>query len=219
MKEDEAGMTERGGEPEGVVYRHTPAAPARVREVALEDAFIERYTTYVRRIGRSAPPEVLRRALSTSDDVNGLAIALENAGRLAAGATDPLASARLRSGRARQELIARAGGAYQAHEVAGMLGVTRQAVHGRYRRGTLLGLPQGPGEILYPVCQFTREGQALPGLAEVLAAFRVENPWTRLAVLLAPSPLANGKPPLDALATGDRAGAVLAVRSYGEHLA
>jgi hypothetical protein len=216
-------MTEQpkrdGDEKQETVYDTRSKPFSRVREVALEEAFIERYTSYVRRIGRSAPPEVLRRALSTSDDVNGLAIALENAGRPVAGAIDPLANARLRSGRARQELIARAGGAYQAHEVATLLGITRQAVHGRYKRGSLLGLPQGTGDILYPVCQFTVQGQVLAGLPEVLAAFRIDSPWTRLSVLLAPSPLAGGKSPLDALAAGDRAGAVAAAHSFGEHLA
>jgi hypothetical protein len=192
---------------------------SRVAEAAVADAFIERYTSYVRRIGHTAPPEVLLRALATSDDVNGLAIALGNAGRQAAGAADPLAGARLRAAGARQELLQRAGGAYQAHEVARMLGITRQAVHGRYKRGSLLGLPQGDAEILYPTCQFTRDGQVVAGLAEVLRAFRVANPYTRLAVLIAPTPALGGRTPLDALAAGDRAGAVQAARAYGEHLA
>jgi len=191
-----------------------------VREAAaLEDAFIARYTGYVRRIARTASYDVLLRALSTSDDVNGLALALEGAGRPAAAAPDPLAGGRLRSARARQELLERAGGAYQAGEVAAMLGVTRQAVHGRYRRGSILGLPQGDTEILYPACQFTREGQVISGLGEVLAAFGVQNPWTQLAVLMAPSPAAGGNTPLHSLAAGDRQGALMAVRGYGEHVA
>ncbi|HET6764638.1 MAG TPA: hypothetical protein VFH27_13230 [Longimicrobiaceae bacterium] len=191
-----------------------------VREAAaLEDAFIARYTGYVRRIGRTASYDVLLRALSTSDDVNGLALALESAGRPAASAADPLAGARLRSARARQELLERAGGAYQAGEVAAMLGVTRQAVHGRYKRGSILGLPQGETEILYPACQFTREGQVVAGLGEVLAAFGVQNPWTQLAVLMAPSAAAGGNTPLQSLAAGDRQGALMAVRGYGEHVA
>jgi hypothetical protein len=205
--------------PETVYPTGPRGEPMYVREVALEEAFIERYSQYVRRIARNASTEVLRRALSTSDDVNGLAIALEDAGRPASGMVDPLAAARLRAGQARQELLARAGGAYQAHEVARMLGVTRQAVHGRYKRGSLLGLPQGDAEILYPACQFTRDGQVLSGLGEVLSAFRVESPWTRLAVLMAPSAATGGGTPLDALAAGDRSSAVMAARAYGEQLA
>lgn len=207
-------------EPSEAVYDYRKSVtPSHVAEAAVADAFIERYTSYVRRLGRTAPPEVLLRALATSDDVNGLAIALGDAGRVAAGTPDPLAGARLRAAGARQELVQRAGGAYQAHEVARMLGITRQAVHGRYKRGSLLGLPQGATEVLYPACQFTRDGQVVDGLPDVLRAFRVQNPYTRLAVLVAPSPALGGRTPLDALAAGDRAGAVQAVRAYGEHLA
>jgi hypothetical protein len=197
---------------------HSEALPIR-EAAALESAFIARYTGYVRRLARTASDDVLLRALSTGDDVNGLALALQGAGRPAAAAADPLAAARLRSARARQDLLERAGGAYQASEVARMLGVTRQAVHGRYRRGSILGLPQGDTEILYPACQFTHDGQVVSGLAEVLAAFGVQNPWTQLAVLMAPSPAAGGGTPLQALAAGDRQSAVTAVRGYGEHVA
>jgi hypothetical protein len=215
---EELGGSEKAGEEHVYDYKRG-LSTSRVAEAAVADAFIERYTSYVRRIGRTAPPEVLLRALATSDDVNGLAIALGTAGRQAAGAADPLAAARLRAAGARQELLQRAGGAYQAHEVARMLGVTRQAVHGRFKRGSLLGLPQGDAEILYPACQFTRDGQVVAGLAEVLRAFRVASPWTRLAVLVAPTPALGGRTPLDALAAGDRAGAAQAARAYGEHLA
>jgi hypothetical protein len=218
-------MTEQPPEPstpdssETVYDYRKSVTTSHLAEAAVADAFIERYTSYVRRLGRTASPEVLLRALATSDDVNGLAIALGSAGRVAAGTPDPLAGARLRAAGARQELVQRAGGAYQAHEVARMLGITRQAVHGRYKRGNLLGLPQGDAEVLYPACQFTRDGQVVAGFPEALRAFRVENPYTRLAVLLAPSPALGGRTPLDALAAGDREGAVLAARAYGEHLA
>ena len=91
--------------------------------------------------------------------------------------------------------------------------------HGRFKRGSLLGLPQGGTEVLYPACQFTRDGQVVAGFPEVLRAFRIENPYTRLAVLITPSPALGGRTPLDALAAGDRTGAVQAARAYGEHLA
>jgi hypothetical protein len=59
----------------------------------------------------------------------------------------------------------------------------------------------------------------LPGLAEVLRAFEVEDPWTRLVVFLNPDGRLGGKAPLDAILEGDIPRATEAVASYGEQVA
>jgi len=79
-------------------------------------------------------------------------------------------------------------------------------------------VPRANGEFLYPAFQFTEDG-TLPGLARVLQAFQVEGPWTRLSVLLSPADAVDGRTPLGALRDGDVEGAILAVSTYGEHLA
>src|SRR5215207_1416955 len=111
---------------------------------------------------------------------------------------DPLASARARGAATKSDLLARAGGALSAEEVATLMGMTVAAVDEQRQRGTLLGVRQGRRVILYPACQFAADG-ALPGLGKVLAAFAVEGAWTRLSVLLSPAPALGGATPLDAL--------------------
>jgi hypothetical protein len=78
------------------------------------------------------------------------------------------------------------------HQVATALGITRQAVDKRRTRRALLAVPTGSGEFLYPACQFTAQG-VIPGLEAVLLAFRIQNPWTQLSFLLAPTPALRGK--------------------------
>src|SRR5207302_7702997 len=98
------------------------------------------------------------------------------------------------------------------------LGITRQAVDKRRSRGVLLALPSGSGEYLYPACQFTPDG-VIPGLAAVLQAFRIENRWTQLSVLLAPAPGLGGRTVLQALQAGDVKQAVDIAAAFGEQAA
>ena len=60
-------------------------------------------------------------------------------------------------------------------EVGRRLGVhSRQAVHGRFRRGGLIGRAQPDGQLAFPPWQF-RPGDGLyPHIPEVIAAFRAE---------------------------------------------
>ncbi len=82
----------------------------------------------------------------------------------------------------------------------------------------MLAVPNGSGEYMYPACQFTSEG-VIPGLEEVLRAFRIHSPWTQLSVLLAPAPALGGKTILEALKSGDVETPVAIARSFGEQAA
>lgn len=203
-----------GGEP------YAPLAAGYVPEPGerLLKAFLRRYTDLLFRLGEAAPSEALEDALAAPDDVGGLARLLARLGPMAAPAPDPLAAARARGAEAKGRLLAKAGGALRAGEVAARLGVTPQAVHARRQRGTLLAVPQANGEWVYPACQLGPAG-ALPGLAEVLRAFNVDDPWTRLSVLLSPADGAGSRTPLELLAAGRAREAAEAVARYGEHLA
>jgi hypothetical protein len=184
---------------------------------ALTAAFLQRYTPLLQRLGEAAPAQALLDALAATDDVGGLAELLAEVAPLDPPRPDPLAAAYARGGRAKEELLEKAGGGYRAGEVAELLGITPQAVHARRQRGTLLAVPQLNGEFLYPACQF-RENGVVPGLDRFLRAFHVRSPWTQLAVLLSPNPQLDGRSPLAALLAGEAEDAIAVARTYGEHL-
>lgn len=159
---------------------------------------------------------MLKAALAAASDVGTLATLLSGAAGEGTelDTIDPLAEAMARGAAVEEELLREAGGALGVRKVARALGVSRQAVDKRRRRGTLLAVPAA-GEYRYPACQFTEDG-VLAGLAEVLASFQVDDPWTRLSVLLAPALALDGRSALDALRAGDAAGAAAVARAFGE---
>ena len=199
-------------------YAEAPPTAGRRRLGPIEIAFVRRYTHVLERVAREAPPEMLEDALAASDDLGGLAGVLERvAPTLPPPDPDPLAAARMRAVRVKRELVEQAGGAWGTGQVAQFLGVTPQAVHGRRARGTLLGLRAPNGDFVYPAFQFHNHG-VLPGLADVLRAFQVEDPWTQLSVLLGPSGRLGGAAPIQALLQGQVQEVMEAVGSYGEHV-
>ncbi len=127
---------------------------------------------------------------------------------------DPLAPAILRGVAAKQDLLARAGGVQSAAAVAELLGISKQAVMKRVQSNALLALPDASGRLQFPLFQFTDSG-TLPGLKEVLAAFTVKSPWTRLAVLLDSDEAVGGIQLAQALRAGDIAGVLNVVRTFG----
>jgi hypothetical protein len=127
---------------------------------------------------------------------------------------DPLTPAIMRGAAMKHDLLERAGGAHSTSEVAEFLGISRQAVAKRVQRGTLLALPNASGDFRFPAVQFTDTG-TVKGLEEVLAAFVVESPWTRLAVLLDTDKSLGGKRVIDALRAGQLDEVLNVVRSFG----
>jgi hypothetical protein len=85
-------------------------------------------------------------------------------------------------------------------------------------RHALLAVPNGSGEYVYPACQFTADG-VVPGLEEVLRAFRIRSPWTQLSVLLAPAPALGGKTIVEALRSGKWENAIAVAAAFGEQAA
>lgn len=193
------------------------AAPSAASRALLAHAFMQRYSSLLKRLGEIAPDGAIADALAADDEVGGLATLLAQVGPVTPRAEDPLAQARARGAQAKVELLRRAGGGLRLGQAAQRLGVSAQAVHARRKRGTLLAVPQANGEWLYPACQFGPDG-ALPGLGLVLQAFGVRSPWTQLAVLLAPAAALGGRTPLQALQSGQAAQAAQAVSTYGEHV-
>jgi hypothetical protein len=128
---------------------------------------------------------------------------------------DPLATARARGSDARERLIGRAGGLLRLNEAATRLGVTTKAVNGCRFRETILAVPMPNGEWVYPACQFTEDG-LVSGIDAFVRAFQDADPWTRLAVLLAPSGRHGGKSALDLLNEGKGAEARSIAATYGE---
>jgi hypothetical protein len=106
--------------------------------------------------------------------------------------------------------------------VASLLGVTRQAVEDRRRRGRLLAVTDERGGRHYPAVQFDPvTGRMLPGLEAALAALRIDDGWMRLDALLAPMPAPDGTPArvIDRLRDGDaaeRARLLAALGAWGD---
>jgi hypothetical protein len=172
------------------------------------------------RVSSTASSEVLKSALSSPTDIGGVASLLSDLAPLGVdlSAVDPFLEAMARGAAIKRELLAEAGGGLTSSQVAGALGITRQAVDKRRSRRALLAVPDGSGDYVYPACQFTAEG-VIDGLDEVLRAFQVQSPWTQLSVLLASVPALRGKTILEALKAGAVERAVAAAASFGDQAA
>lgn len=127
---------------------------------------------------------------------------------------DPLAPARLRGLRVQREILAAEGGSCSAQVMADALGISRQAIDKRRKRGSLIGLNLGRRGYAYPVWQI-----GLLGLEDVLSELRGLDPWTQAAYLLAPNRWLDGETPLTLLRRGDVAAVKAAAQTYGEHVA
>ncbi len=127
---------------------------------------------------------------------------------------DPTVPAIIRGVAMKRDLLERAGGVLGTSRVAELLGISSQAVVKRVRNGALLALEDASGHLQFPAMQFTDAG-TVGGLKEVLAAFNVESPWTRLAVLLDTDEAVGGRRVIDALCAGELGSVLDVVRSFG----
>jgi hypothetical protein len=107
-----------------------------------------------------------------------------------------------------------AGGALERKEVMARARVSHQTVANWRREGAIIALPRGMRDFVYPACQFTETG-LLPGLADVLRASSLRDPWSRLGMLLTRSDRLGRRSPLEALRQGDVDGAVAVARAAG----
>ncbi len=129
---------------------------------------------------------------------------------------DPLAAARLRGIRMKEELLRADGGAIGSPEMAALLRITRQAVDKRRKVGKLLSVAAGARRWLYPAWQ-VHDGEVLPGLAKTMEALAPRSPWTRLGWFLSGDARLGGARPLDALREGRVDEVLRAARAYGKH--
>ncbi len=128
---------------------------------------------------------------------------------------DPLAAARLRGMKVKQELLHGDGSPLKSDEVAQLLGISRQAVDKRRSKGQLLAVSLGKRGYYYPLWQFQTDG-ILPGLDLVLAALAQFDAWTQLMFMKTGDLRLNNLTPLECLIAGDINGVVDAARCYGE---
>jgi hypothetical protein len=131
---------------------------------------------------------------------------------------DPLAAARLKGVMIKSELLYEDGQPLTSEQVGSLLGITRQAVDKRRKKGQLLGITLGRRGYLYPVWQFA-QGQVLPGLEPVLKELSEYDPWTQLMFFKTGDLRLDGDTPLQRLKAGDIEQVVLAASCYGEQLA
>lgn len=115
--------------------------------------------------------------------------------------------------RERERLLAASLG---TQEVAQLLGVTRQTPHDRVKAGALLAVEDSKGALRFPLWQFDPDGPGgvVKGLPEVLRALQVGK-FAQVRWLERPSPVLEGRSPLDALKAGDVERVVQEARSLG----
>ncbi len=98
---------------------------------------------------------------------------------------------------------------YRTEQVARLLGVSRQAVHDRAKRGAILVLRTADDVSVYPTFQF--EGRRLvSGLRAVLTELHREDVdrWAVAAWLVSPTAALGGASPLETIRAGGDLGAV-----------
>ena len=128
---------------------------------------------------------------------------------------DPLAGARLRGMKVKQELLYSDGQPLRSEEVAQLLGISRQAVDKRRNKGQILAVSLGRRGYFYPLWQF-RDGAVLTGLDRILTALANFDGWTQLMFMKTGDLRLDDRTPLECLVAGDIDAVVTAATSYGK---
>ena len=186
-------------------------------KAALRFAFLARAVNALSGIVQDLDEEALSRATGAPSDRAVLLHALEHPSAISVlEEEDPLAEARLRGLRARDQILSAEGGTLLAGRVADHLRISRQAVDKRRQAGKLIGLDVGRHGYAYPSWQFDERG-VLPGLEDVLGNMRIRDPWMQAGFFLSGDPRLQGATPLERLRHGDVEAVVRAARGYGQH--
>ena len=90
---------------------------------------------------------------------------------------------------------------YDTTGLVSWLGVSRQAIADRVRRGTLLACRTQDGHVVYPAWQFARDGAVRPGVVEAVGEFarRGADGWATAVWLTTPSDVFGGQSAVDYL--------------------
>lgn len=180
------------------------------------EAFVARVLYALARVAATVDEDDLTRAAGAPSDFDALLQALESPAALTALDT-PLAAARLRGLRYRQQLMSAEGGIVSAGQAAELLGVTRQAIDKRRRSGRLLAVSTGRRGYAFPVWQFDEQHGTLPGVERIFAALREHDPWMQLSFMLNPNPGLKERTPVQALRDGELDAVERVAQHFGEH--
>ncbi len=190
-----------------------------VSEQQGKDDAVARILAAVTNLMKSTSNQQLGRVLGATSDYAVLLRLLDQPEVLASlTERDPLAPARLRGLQVRERLLETDGGTLTAEESSHILGVSRQAIDNRRKRGSLLAVQLGRRGYRYPAWQFTADG-VLSGLKETLVELADLSSWIQLAFLLNANAWLDGRRPLDVLRAGEVSAVVNAARQYGEQSA
>lgn len=132
---------------------------------------------------------------------------------------DPLAQAKRRGAQTKRSLLEAEGGTLTAVEVAELLGLRRQSVDLRRKKGLLIGLSHERRGYRYPKWQFTDDGLVLEGLTSILTILKHQGPWEQAAYMLNRNQRLDGERPLDLLRSGQKKRLLEAASNYGEQSA
>lgn len=180
---------------------------------SVQAAFLRRAMSALERITATAPSKALAAALAAPTGAGTLAQILSHREFIgeAVADLDPLVPALARNVEHRDQLLQHAGGVLSAEEAGKIVGITRQAIDKRRRSNAILAVREG-SDWKYPACQF-RDGEVLPGIAEVVRGLEGQGAWATLDFLLAPDSALDGRSPLAALRQGDLAAVERVVRA------
>ena len=162
--------------------RRSPDAPPSSH--TLRGQALERLSIAIARAVESASDDTLAAILSAPDFGQALAIAPRD---LVPPPPERLAAemaARARTAQFRADMAAKAGGMYDRHQLADLLGVQPAAIDKQRQRRQILGVPYG-NEIRYPAAQIIN-GETVADLKSLLEAFGDMAPWGQLQLLVTP---------------------------------
>jgi hypothetical protein len=178
--------------------------------------FMKRATRALEQVAGRLHKADLVRVLGSSNDAEFLISALTIPGALPPQPqpADVFAQAYLRGAQQRDRILGRAD-MLGVEQVAQILGLTRQAVDLRRRKGRLVGLQRERRGYLYPAWQFL-DGGLVPGLEDVLAALDGPGPWTAYRFFTARDPRLRERCPIDVLRAGHIEAVKDAALAFGE---
>ena len=166
----------------------SPRASRTARGIAGNDTLrrkaLEKLTLAITRAVEAASDDTLADIVGSEDLRHALAIAPRDIAPESPADLEAIKKSRERTAQFREDMAQRAGGMYDRDHVAAMLGLTPAAIEKQRQRRQVLGVSYG-SEIRYPAVQFAN-GEAVPHLKRVLAAFGDTDPWEQLMLLTAP---------------------------------
>lgn len=169
----------------------------------VQAAFLRRAMSALERITAITPAKALTAALAAPTGAGTLAqiLIIPSLSGRPWRILDPMVRARTQC-RASEHVVPACGRRPIREEAGKIAGITRQAIDKRRRSNAILAVREG-SDWKYPGCQF-RDGEVLPGIAEVVRDLRPGAGDARFP-LLAPDSALGGRSPLEALRQGDLA--------------